>query len=259
MKKVISLMLAVIMAIMLTACAGNPDETNSIKPNSDKNVSGITGESGLSNPDENVSSDPDETAYTTIDWQYYIETGHCDSRTMGEFLATWQRYSNAKTDAFNSFLNQLVSIEDCVSELKKCDDEYYQQIVDIYRDTASDKHPDVSISEFERMRSLYFYEIITSLEEIKYENYWDDFGSAVEYCNGQWSIEYSQRYANGVFELDDDYWCWVEWYQNIAIPEGQNDKNAQEHRMYQVENPNEDAYLLLRVFESGYRMIHIVP
>ena len=242
MKKAICLLLTVIMVLMLTACGTDtPAETTS--------------------SDEAVSDVNDVITHDPAKWQYYVYTEEtCNSKIMGEFHAMMYLLNVGRQHEFNGFINYPVITEEFISSLKDLN-EYYRQLEKIYYDTRSGNYPDVSVTEFLEMDYLWGNgdgSVVLPLRDIQYNSSWNPVHYD-EYYNGQWHSSFTKRYANGVLELNNNYYCWVAWYQNITTPEGQDDSNAQEYRRYQVENPNQDAYLFVINMESGYSMIHITP
>lgn len=93
------------------------------------------------------------------------------------------------------------------------------------------------------------------IETFLYDREYRDFTFAI-LDGGMWDMQYTYKYANGTYILDDHYFATVEWTMNIHTENEADDFYSYRH--YEVIDPTEDAYILLHGDETGYTLVRIV-
>lgn len=88
-----------------------------------------------------------------------------------------------------------------------------------------------------------------------YDQEYRDFTFAI-LDGGMWDMQYTYKYANGIYSLSNNYFVTVEWTQNIHTASKPDDFYS--HRHYEVIDPTEDSYILINNVESGYTLVRIV-
>lgn len=259
MKKYIAILLALVMCLGLAACGKAPVQQT--HPQDEEVISEKNTE-----VEEFVTEEDEESEtsvnYTPADWEYYVANGKCQSETMGRYYAASNRLYLAKYELFtNEFVEAPVITEEFLESLRAAN-AYHDLLEDIYYDVCFGDIRDVSVEEYVRME--YYYGDgdgwePPALVELKYKEEWNPNYHVDKYYDGQWKTNFTKRYAEGTFEIDENYYVWAIWYDNIEVPQGQHDDDFDVVRSYHVKDPRKDAYVLIEGTETGYQLIHILP
>ena len=233
MKKVIALTLALLLMATLVACSN--DSTN-------KTTVPVT---------TTTTDEIDSMEYTPSDPEYYRDEY---SETAAQF---WAKSSQLSTwyDATMEEFSKNPTIT--TSFLKELEDMkvLYDEITAIVGEIRIDWHPEVTVKEFINM--AYHVDsgyLVEPMQVLSYDDIWANLFLNPIYENGVWKQDYSTRYAEGLFEFNEDYYVTVEWMENFNQVEGSDDFG---YRSYQVVDPTRDAFILYRGEETGYQLVSI--
>lgn len=213
---------------------------------------------GINTTDETTvpvtTTTTDETTsveYTPSDPEYYRDEY---SETAAQFWAKSSKLGTWRDATLEEFSKNPIITQTFLAEMEEMNS-LYEEIYMIPVETRMGQHPDVTLQEYLIMdaEATLGY-LVEPMQVLSYDDIWADLSMNPVYDNGNWGQEYSSRYAEGLFELDEGYYVTVEWMENFTQVEGSDDFG---YRAYQVVDPTRDAFLLIYGEETAYRLVCI--